>query len=209
MLFNLVVMILMVLAFAVEEMLPAIQILQNVRLFHAAVFFFAASVSVPLPTMLLMAFFTGFVWDARYLMLPGRDSSVEQLTSANLGDAGSFSTMMSDGSMDLGFGYSILIFGVLGLLMQGIRPLFKKGRWELPVLMVGVVTTMWLMLQYLLITFLHGGFVFSSAVWYKTISTVMFAMLSAPLLFLMLHILARTTNYEIKYEGLRYRFDGR
>jgi hypothetical protein len=209
MLFNLVVMILMALAFAVEEMLPAIQILQNVRLFHAAVFFFAASVAVPLPTMLIMAFFTGYVWDARYLMLPGRDSSVEQLASAGIGDISSFSATLTGGNMDLAFGYSILIFGVLGLLMQGIRPLFKKGRWELPVLMVGVATAMWLIIQYLLINFLHGGFVFTTAVCYKIITTVMFAMLAAPLLYLMLHILARLTNYEIKYEGLRYRFDGR
>ena len=208
MIFNLIVLILMVCSFAVEEMLPAIEVLQNVRLFHAAVFFFAASVSVPLPTMLLMAFFTGFVWDARYLMTPSRDASIEQLASVGAGDVGSLSAAVAN-SMDLGFGYSILIFGILGLLMQGIRPLFRKGRWELPVLMVGVATAMWLGLQYLVLTFLHGGLFFTAAVGYKMITTVMFALLVAPLLFLMLHILARMTNYEIKYEGLRYRFDGR
>jgi hypothetical protein len=208
MLFNLAVMLLMVLAFGVEEILPAVQVLQNVRLFHAAVFFFAASVSVPLPTMLIMAFFTGLVWDARYLMMPSHDTAVDQLVSVGLSGAGNFGSSISIGG-ELGFGYSILIFGLLGLLMQGIRPLFKKGRWELPVLMVGVATAMWMGLQYLLITFLHGGFVFTTAIGYKMVTTVMFAMLVAPLLFLMLHILARATNYEIKYEGLRYRFDGR
>jgi hypothetical protein len=208
MIFNLIVMVLMVCSFAVEEMLPAIEVLQNVRLFHAAVFFFAASVSVPLPTMLLMAFFTGLVWDSRYLMLPGRDASIEQLASVGAGDVSSLTNAVTS-SMELGFGYSILIFGVLGLLMQGIRPLFRKGRWELPVLMVGVATSMWMGIQYLLLTFLHGGLLFTSAVGYKMVTTVMFAMLAAPLLFLMLHMLARATNYEIKYEGLRYRFDGR
>ena len=35
------------------------------------------------------------------------------------------------------------------------------------------------------------------------------AMLAAPLIFLLLYSLARLSSYEIKYEGLRYRFDGR
>jgi hypothetical protein len=34
--------------------------------------------------------------------------------------------------MSLPFGISIVLFGMLGTLMQGIRPLFKRGRLELP-----------------------------------------------------------------------------
>ena len=209
MLFNLIVIILLALSMVVEEFLPAIEIAQNARLFIGPVFFFAASVSVPFPVMLIMAFGTGFLWDARYLPFVTQDSGTEQLAglvSDNLGT--SLSATMSAGS-DLGFGYSILLFGVLGALMQGIRPLFKKGRLELPVLMVGFVTASWLLVQYLVISFLRGSVFFPSEVWTKLVTDTLLAMLASPILFLILHTLAKTTHYEIKYEGLRYRFDGR
>ncbi|MDB6140924.1 MAG: hypothetical protein JWO94_3996 [Verrucomicrobiaceae bacterium] len=209
MLFNIIVVILLALSIITEEFLPAIDIAQNARLFIGPVFFFAASVSVPFPVMLVMAFGTGFIWDARYLPFVTQDSGAEKLAGI-AGDDGftAFTTVFTSAS-DLGFGYSILFFGVLGALMQGIRPLFKKGRLELPVLMVGFVTATWLLGQYLLISFLRGSLYFPSEVWTKLVTDTLLAMLASPILFLMLHTLAKTTHYEIKYEGLRYRFDGR
>ena len=209
MIFNFVVMILLALALIVEEFLPSIEIAQNARLFIGPVFFFAAAVSVPFPVMLTMAFATGFVWDARYLPFVTQDSGTEQLAGlASDSLALGMTSTMSTGA-DLGFGYSILLFGILGALMQGIRPLFKKGRLELPVLMVGFVTAAWLLAQYLLISFLRGSAYFPSEVWTKLVTDTLLAMLASPIIFLVLHTLAKTTHYEIKYEGLRYRFDGR
>ncbi len=210
MLFNLIVIIMLALSLIAEEFLPAIEIAQNARLFIGPVFFFAASVSVPFPVMLIMAFGTGFLWDARYLPFVTQDSGAEKLAGL-VGDNGltALNTALSSTGPDLGFGYSILVFGVLGALMQGIRPLFKKGRLELPVVMVGFVTATWLLVQYLLISFLRGSLYFPSEVWTKLITDTLLAMLASPILFLMLHTLAKTTHYEIKYEGLRYRFDGR
>ena len=209
MLFNLIVVFLLALSIITEEFLPSIEIAQNARLFIGPVFFFAASVSVPFPVMLVMAFATGLLWDARYLPFVAQDSGAEKLAGlANDNGIAAFNSVISTGA-DLGFGYSILLFGVLGALMQGIRPLFKKGRLELPVLMVGFVTATWLLVQYLLIAFLRGSLYFPSEVWTKLVTDTLLAMLASPILFLMLHTLAKTTHYEIKYEGLRYRFDGR
>ncbi len=209
MIFNLAVILLLALSIIAEEFLPAIEIAQNARLFIGPVFFFAASVSVPFPVMLLMAFGTGFLWDARYLPFVAQDSGAEKLAElANGNGIAAFNSGMSTGA-DLGFGYSILIFGVLGAIMQGIRPLFKKGRLELPVLMVGFVTAVWLLVQYLLIAFLRGSLYFPNEIWTKLVTDTLLAMLASPLIFLVLHTLAKTTHYEIKYEGLRYRFDGR
>jgi cell shape-determining protein MreD len=209
MLFNVVVIVLTLLAFALEELIPAIPLAQNARLFIAPVFFFCASVAVPFPVMLLLAFMTGFLWDARYLQISEVDAAVEAM--AGFGEAtavAGYNPAISSG-MDLRFGVSILVFGVIGLLMQGIRPLFRKVRWELPVLMVGFVTALWLSLQYLLITFLRGDLFFVFPVLSKLITTTLMSMLLSPLIFLSLHTLARLTNYEIKYDGLRYTFDGR
>ena len=209
MIFNLVVFVLLALSIIAEEFLPAIEIAQNARLFIGPVFFFAASVSVPFPVMLTMAFGTGILWDARYLPFVAQDSGAEKLAElANGNGIAAFSSGMSSGA-DLGFGYSILLFGLLGGLMQGIRPLFRKGRLELPVLMVGFVTATWLLMQYLLISFLRGSVFFPHEIWTKLVTDTLLAMLASPVIFLVLHTLAKTTHYEIKYEGLRYRFDGR
>ena len=209
MIFNAVVIVLMVLSFVVEEFIPAISIAQNARLFVAPVFFFSAAVAVPFPVMLVLAFMTGFLWDARYLQISVTDTMAEAVAGFGSGStAGGYNMAMSSG-MDLRFGASILLFGVIGTVMQGIRPLFKRVRWELPVLMVGVVMAFWLSVQYLLLTFLRGELFFPFEVLSKLITNILLAMLAAPLIFLGLHMLARATNYEIKYEGLRYRFDGR
>lgn len=206
MLFNAIVFVLMLLSFAVQEFVPTImpETTHYARLFLPAVFFFAASVAVPFPVMLMLALTTGILWDVRYLPM---SSDLGQATRAELGmtlaDAASLSTS------DLRFGYSIFVFGLMGMLMQGVRPLFKKGRLELPVLMVGFATFGWLLLQYLIITFLNGGWHFPTAIWLKLITDTMYAMFFSPIMFLVLHLLARVTSYEIRYDGLRYHYDGR
>lgn len=209
MLFNIIVVILMVCAFVVEEFIPAIPIAQHARLFLAPVFFFSAAVAVPFPVMLLLAFMSGFMWDARHLQVVVPDSIAEAVAGFGETSTGAgYNAAMSSG-MDLRFGVSIIMFGVIGTVMQGIRPLFKKVRWELPVLMVGLVTAFWLSIQYLVLTFLRGEIFFPFDVLSKLITDTLLAMLAAPVIFLVLHMLAKVTNYEIKYEGLRYRFDGR
>ncbi len=209
MLFNLIVLILMVLSFVVEEFIPAIPIAQNARLFIAPVFFFSAAVAVPFPVMLMLAFLTGFIWDARYLQITITDTLAEAVSGFGSGSAAAGYNFAMSSGLDLRFGSSILMFGLIGTLMQGIRPLFRRVRWELPVLMVGMVMALWLSIQYLLITFLRGEIFFPFEVLSKLITNTLMAMLAAPLIFLSLHMLAKMTSYEIKYEGLRYRFDGR
>ncbi|HPZ98709.1 MAG TPA: hypothetical protein PLT93_11255, partial [Phycisphaerae bacterium] len=56
------------------------------------------------------------------------------------------------------FGFSIFLYALLGSLMHGIRPLFRRGRWELPVLMTGAGTFLLLTLDYLFINFRRAGF---------------------------------------------------
>jgi hypothetical protein len=204
MLFHPISIILLLITFMVQEFIPGLEIAQFATLFLPAVFFFSASVASPFAMMLLLAFLTGFIWDARHL--PG---VVETLSGAEDVFGTGADSELGAGSHPLPFGLSIVLFGMLGTLLQGIRPLFKRGRLELPVLMVGLATFVWLMSQYLIITFLRGSLQFPAGVWSKMITDSLLAMLAAPLIFLLLYSLARLSSYEIKYEGLRYRFDGR
>lgn len=204
MLFHPISIILLLLTFMVQEFIPGLEIAQFATLFLPAVFFFSASVAAPFSMMLLLAFITGFVWDARHL--PG---VMESLSGAEDVFGTGADVELGAGSHPLPFGLSIVLFGMLGTLLQGIRPLFKRGRLELPVLMVGLAIFVWLLSQYLIITFLRGSLQFPAGVWSKIITDSLLAMLAAPLIFLLLYSLARLSSYEIKYEGLRYRFDGR
>ncbi|MDB6006115.1 MAG: hypothetical protein JWR15_3102 [Prosthecobacter sp.] len=204
MLFHPISIILLLFTFMVQEFIPGLEIAQFATLFLPAVFFFSASVASPFSMMLVLAFITGFIWDARHL--PG---VMESLSGADDVFGTGADVELGAGSHPLPFGLSIVLFGMLGTLMQGIRPLFKRGRLELPVLMVGLATFVWLISQYLIITFLRGSLQFPVGVWSKVITDSLLAMLAAPLIFLLLYSLARLSSYEIKYEGLRYRFDGR
>lgn len=204
MLFHPISIILLLFTFMVQEFIPGLEIAQFATLFLPAVFFFSASVAAPFSMMLLLAFITGFIWDARNL--PG---VMESLSGAEDVFGTGADVELGAGSHPLPFGLSIVLFGMLGTLLQGIRPLFKRGRLELPVLMVGLAVFVWLMSQYLIITFLRGSLQFPVGVWSKMITDSLLAMLAAPLIFLLLYSLARLSSYEIKYEGLRYRFDGR
>jgi cell shape-determining protein MreD len=162
-------------------------------------------VAVPFPMMLLLAFITGFLWDARYL--PGAPEAVKSVSENLINGPLATPELASVGGF--GFGLSILVFGLMGTFLQGVRPLFKRGRMELPVLLVGCTTFLWLLLEYLLMTFLRGSFHFTTAVWSKMITDTLLAMLASPLIFLLLYSLAELSRYEIKYDGLRYSFDGR
>ena len=204
MLFHPISIILLLFTFMVQEFIPGLEIAQFATLFLPAVFFFSASVASPFSMMLVLAFMTGFIWDARNL--PG---VVESLSGAEDVFGTGADMELGAGTHPLPFGLSIVLFGMLGTLLQGIRPLFKRGRLELPVLMVGLATFVWLLSQYLIITFLRGSLQFPAGVWSKMITDSLLAMLAAPLIFLLLYSLARLSSYEIKYEGLRYRFDGR
>lgn len=204
MLFHPISIILLLLTFMVQEFIPGLEIAQFATLFLPAVFFFCASVASPFAMMLVLAFITGFLWDARHLQ--GITESVGGM--ADVFGTGS-DVELGYSAHPLPFGLSILLFGMLGTLMQGIRPLFKRGRLELPVLMVGVATFTWLLSQYLIMTFLRGSLQFPGGVWSKMITDTLLAMLASPLIFLLLYSLARLSSYEIKYDGLRYRFDGR
>jgi hypothetical protein len=210
MVFNVCVLALLLVMFVIDEflptvgaVLPAAAIVENARLFLTPVFFFAASVAVPFPMMLLLAMLAGFIWDARWLQGPALQAPASEFS----GTAFSMveSNLATDPGAGLVFGASMLLFGVMGTMMQGIRPLFKKGRWELPIFMVGFATAVWMTLQYSILCLSRGNGHYVDEIWTKLVTNTLLSMLAAPIIFLALHLLARATNYEIKYEGLRYR----
>lgn len=191
MIFNLSTFGIMFVALIVQQLIPPFDWAHGAFVFIVAAAFFCSAISVPFPVMLGLAFFTGIIWDGLTVVIPpGGEISNPQAALK-----------------DIKFGSSIVLFGVLGGLMQGLRPLFRRGRWELPIIMTGVGTFLFLLIQYLLVNFSLGGLVFPARVWYKILTTSLLCMLISPLLFFTLHKLAQATGYQIRYEGLRRRFN--
>ncbi len=182
-------------AFVIQEFIPPVQVAYNAHLLLVPVIFFSAAVTLPFPLMLAMAFFTGFVWDSRNLLYQPAEDVAGVLQSGG-------------GNVDLAMGYSILLFGLMGAFMQGIRPLFQRGRWEFPVIMIGAATLAWLTFEFLLISFRSGDFFFSPAVVVKALTGALLSMVAAPFIFILYHRVAGLCGYQIRYDGLRNRTYG-
>lgn len=205
--FNFCLLVLLVLTFCVQEFVPAIEFANQARLILPIVYFFCASLSSSFPMMLILALATGFLWDARHLPYPAEKITKEEISQlAEIGQP-----TVDEARPDLGtlrFGYSIILLAMTGALMQGIHPLFKRGRWEFPVLMVGIATCTWLLVEFLLMSFLRGSFEFHQGLWTKLVTCSLLGMLISPILLFILHMLASALKYEVKHESFAYRYYG-
>jgi hypothetical protein len=193
-------------AFLLQELVPPIPWAYDAVLFLVPVVFFSAAIMVPYPVMLALAFFTGFVADARHVVaeLPTVAAGLPMSgTDAMSGLPGQ--TAPASAVAHLAFGHTIFLYGILGSLMQGIRPLFRRGRWELPVLMTGVATFLLLLLTYVVMEFRSGDFAFPETIWYFMLASALLSMVVSPLMFLLLDRLSRASKYKIRFEGLAYK----
>ena len=74
------------LSFLAQEFLPAVPWAYEARLLLVPVVFFACAVALRFPVMLLFAFATGFVWDARHLVIDSKVSLVAYERAVNAPD---------------------------------------------------------------------------------------------------------------------------
>jgi len=192
--FFIVLGLLLLCSFIIQEFLPVIGWAYGSRLLLVHAVFLAGAVAVPFPAMLSMALVAGFFWDARYHIpiYPG-EATFTILTQS-----------------EVPFGFTIFLFGLTGSLIQGVRPLFRRGRWELPVIMIGLSTALMLLLEYLVIGFHRGGLETPPELRWKLLMTSLFSALVSPFLLLLLSRVAERTRYRIRMEGLkrRHTYDG-
>ena len=186
------VLLLLLSSFFVQEFLPAFGWAFDSRVLLVHAVFFACAVSVPFPVMLLYALVAGFVWDCRYFV----PIHATDPTSA--------------GALEIPFGFTIFLFGLLGTFIQGVRPFFRQGRWELPVFMVGVCTLLGEVFTYLVISFHRGGIQTPPEFWWKILMTALYSTLLAPFLLLLFSKIAGLTGFKIQMDGIarRYSYDG-
>src|SRR5690606_18664414 len=79
MIFYPVTFLLLLVTFVVQEFIPGIPMAHYATLFLPPVFFFAASVAVPYPVMILLAFVAGTLWDARHMPVGAASQAAQSL----------------------------------------------------------------------------------------------------------------------------------
>jgi len=187
--YTLITLLLVLAAFVVQQFLPAFTGLHNARILLVQLVFLCTAVTVGTPTMLLLAFVCGFLWDAQ----------------CGLGQAGGDPGIYNLPVEVLHFGYSMLLFAAMGYLMQGIQPLFRQGKWQFSALLTGIAIFFYLSAEYALITFVRGGFVLSRATVMQVAVTSGLTMLFSPLVFWVLFRIANLCHHTIRFDGLKRR----
>lgn len=152
-----------------QQFIPPITILEGARVLLLPMLFFYAALAFPFPVMLIFAFLSGFMWDA-------------------------LSVYVSD-SVEISLGWSIILFAVLGSIMNGFRPLFQRGRWEIHCLVSGICTSVIVLAEYFMITFRRGGFDFPTEIWWRIGGAGLIALMLSPILFFILNRIALLTGY--------------
>jgi len=157
---------------ALPDGLWSMDVVARASVMVVPVFFFCAAMSVSFPMMLLLAFVTGLMWDCAFAF---------PVSATN------------DGV----FGSSVVLFGLLGAVMQGVRPFFVRGRWDVPVLVVGAGVFLFLFLEFLVLSLSRANVDFPLVLWVKISVSTMMSMVLAPVVFWVLYWLAGVTGYEM------------
>jgi hypothetical protein len=187
--YSFITILLLLASFVVQQFLPALTGIHQSRIMLIQLVFLCAAVTVGQPTMLLLAFIGGFFWDSHCALGPhGGDPEVytQQVES-------------------LRFGYSILLFGAMGFLMQGIQPLFKQGKWQFSAFLSGIAIFLYLAAEYAIINFVRGDFVLSKATVMQMVFTSLLTMLFSPFVFWLLFRVAKFCDHSINPDAGRKR----
>ena len=137
---------------------------------------FYGALALPVPGMLALAFCGGLMWDALHVQIE----------------------LAGEGSTEVALGWSIVLYAILGALMNGFRPLFQRGRWEIHCLLSGVCTSFIVLAEYLMLTFRREPvvFVFDREIWWRIGGAGLVAALLSPFFFFALNHLAFLAGFD-------------
>jgi hypothetical protein len=141
--------------------------------------FYALSLAVPYPLMLIFALVTGFLWDAR-------------------------AAVVLD-PVEFRLGTTVAFFALFGSFTQGVRPLFRKGNWFFPTLMVGTAVFFHLLGEFVLVCFVRGSVEISRDVWCKVLLSTLVASIMAPFLLYFISQTAKKCGYQLHQGQFTFR----
>ncbi len=158
-----------------QEFIPPMGFLSDARVNLIPVVFCYGAMIVPFPLMLVLTVAIGLMCDFATVQVVG-------------------------GSAEIGLGWSVLFYLLVGLICQGLRPLVLRGHWELHTLMSASTAVLLPALQFAMITFRRmeeGGFFYSSAVTWKILGPGIITLFVAPVFwFALTLVLGRRTGFQ-------------
>ncbi len=171
------------LAVIFQDRLPVMPVFFSATVLVFPVFLAYGALALPFPAALALAFFNGLLWDVITVQFlkPTEEFSLE-----------------TPAAPEFAMGWSILLFGVLVILVHGLRPLFLRGRWELHCLSSGFCASAILLAQYLMITFKRHGLIFPRELWGRILVPGFFAMLLAVPVYFLFRLLAAALGYTVR-----------
>jgi len=183
--YNFSTVFLLLAAFLVQQFVPALTGLSHARILIVHLVFLCAAVTVATPTMLLLAFIGGTLWDAHCSLAP------------IFADPEVYTQPVES----LRFGYSILLFAAMGFLMQGLNPVFRQGKWQFSALLTGVAIFLYLAAEFILISFVRGDFTVTRSILRLLFYTSLLTMLFSPLIFWILYQIAKLCDHSLYPEA--------
>ncbi len=183
--YNLSTVVLLLIAFLVQQFVPAFTGLSHARILVVQLVFLCCAVTVSTPTMLLLAFIGGILWDAHCYLSP------------IIADPEVYAQPVES----LRFGYSILLFGVAGFLMQGLNPIFRQGKWHFSAILSGIAVFLYLAAEFILISFIRGEFTISRSILRLMFYTSVLTMCVSPVIFWILYQIANLFGHTLHPEA--------
>ncbi len=147
----------MLIALVIQDFLPSPTLLKGAHIVLLPILFAYGALVLPFPAMLVLAIIAGGLTDL----------SVPQIVNAKV---------------EIGLGSSIIIYAVLGTIMQGVQKAFFRGAWWLHPPLSALCTFLLLTLQYLMIALRRESIFFNETVIWKILIPTIIAFFLSPLI---------------------------
>ena len=185
MIFFCVLLLSMFVAVIVQHFIGPMPVI-HARVMLMPIIMFYGSLALPVYGMLALTFVGGLMWDA-------------------------LNTQYIDGTVEISAGWSIVLFAALGSIMNGFRPLFLRGRWEIHCLLTGVCTSVLVLAEYLMITIRRQPvhFIFNEEAWWRIGGAGLIAAFLSPLVFFLFNYIAALTGYDPQPERVEGKHAGK
>jgi len=167
---------LLVFAFAalvLQHYIPPLPFLDGARVMLLPLVFFFGAMALPVGGMLALAFCCGLMWGALNAQIIEMGRPV----------------------VEQALGGTVIIYGLLGAMMNGLRPLFLRGRWEIYTLMSALGTSLLLLVEFFMLSVRRAAlsgesFFWGSEIWWRIGGPGLVALLLAPFVYFFLKSVA-------------------
>lgn len=157
------------LAILAQEFLPAAPFLAGAHILLVPLLFCYGALWLPYPAVLALALYTGLLSDLAFLHVVGD-------------------------RVEIGLGWSMLFYVLVGTALHPLRPFFLAGRWEIHCLAGSAVTFLLLLAQYLMVCLRRGAFLLDWTVFWHITGPAVVALLLAPVAAFFLGLLPAGTD---------------